>query len=106
VAAELGLPPLVLPVFGLCVGHPDPARPAFVKPRLPQAAVLHRETYGGDQDSAVAAYDETLRAFQRSQGLPPIGWKEGVVNRVSKLRALNGRERLRAALEGFGFQLR
>lgn len=106
VAAELGLPHLVLPVFGLCVGHPDPARPASVKPRLPQAAVLHRETYGADQDTAVAAYDETLREFQLSQGLPSIGWKQSVVNRVSKIRALSGRERLREALESFGFRLR
>jgi nitroreductase len=32
-------------VFGMCVGHPDQARPAEVKPRLAQAAVLHREHY-------------------------------------------------------------
>jgi len=105
VAEELGLPPLAFPVFGLCVGRPDPARPAEVKPRLPQAAVLHRETYSTAQDAAVAAYDETLRGFQRSQNLPEVGWIQAVVNRVSKVGALNGRERLRQALRGFGFQL-
>ncbi|MDQ2801337.1 MAG: nitroreductase family protein, partial [Pseudomonadota bacterium] len=36
VAAELGLAPGVFAVFGMCVGHPDPAEPASVKPRLPQ----------------------------------------------------------------------
>ncbi|HMP42460.1 MAG TPA: NADPH-dependent oxidoreductase, partial [Roseiflexaceae bacterium] len=45
VAAELNLPPRVFPVFGLCVGWPDPERPAVPKPRLPQAAVLHHESY-------------------------------------------------------------
>jgi nitroreductase len=40
VAAELGLPPRVFALFGLVVGRPDPARPAAVKPRLPQSAVL------------------------------------------------------------------
>ncbi|CAN5248895.1 NADPH-dependent oxidoreductase [soil metagenome] len=107
VAAELGLPPLVLPVFGLVVGHPDPAAPAAVKPRLPQAAVLHRETYDqAIQDEPVRAYDETLSAFQTSQGLPPAGWSAAIVNRVSNAKVLNGRERLRQALEGLGFPLR
>lgn len=107
VAAELGLPPLVLPVFGLVVGHPDPAAQAAVKPRLPQAAVLHRETYDqAIQDEPVRAYDETLSAFQTSQGLPPAGWSAAIVNRVSNAKILNGRERLRQALEGFGFPLR
>ena len=45
VAAELGLPPHIMAVFGLCVGTPDPAAPADIKPRLPQAAVLHHERY-------------------------------------------------------------
>ncbi len=105
VAAELGLPPLTLPVFGLCVGHPDPERPASVKPRLPQSAVLHRETYSTSQDAAVSAYDQTLYDFQQSQNLPQIGWKQSVISRVSKVRSLNGRERLREALLSFGFLL-
>ncbi|MBI1682874.1 nitroreductase family protein [Caulobacter hibisci] len=107
VAAELGLPPLVLPVFGLVVGHPDPAAPAAIKPRLSQAAVLHRETYDlAAQDAPVRAYDETLGAFQTSQGLAATGWSAAIVNRVGNAKALNGRERLRQALEGFGFPLR
>ncbi len=107
VARELGLPPLVLPVFGLCVGRPDPAQPAFVKPRLPQSAVLHRETYDlSVQAEAVSAYDETLRGFQQVQGVAEIGWTPTVVNRVSNAKALNGRERLREALSELGFSLR
>jgi len=53
VAAELKLPPLVFPVFGLCVGHPDPAQPAGVKPRLAQTAIVHREQYdaGAEADA-------------------------------------------------------
>ena len=34
VAAKLGLPPRAFPVFGMCVGYADPARPATVKPRF------------------------------------------------------------------------
>ena len=44
-AAELKLPRGTAPVVGLVVGRPDPACPGRVKPRLPQAVVLHHETY-------------------------------------------------------------
>ena len=44
VAAELGLPPHAVAAFGLAVGVPDPTENAGVKPRLPQAAVVHHET--------------------------------------------------------------
>jgi nitroreductase len=58
VAAELGLPQDSFVVFGMCVGHPDPARPAEVKPRLAQPAVLHHERYdAAGEAAAVAHYD-------------------------------------------------
>ena len=41
VAAELGLPPHAVATFGLAVGVPDPTESAGIKPRLPQAAVVH-----------------------------------------------------------------
>jgi nitroreductase len=45
VAAELGLSAHAVAAFGLAVGTPDPDEHAGIKPRLPQAAVLHRERY-------------------------------------------------------------
>ena len=42
VAELVGLPKQAVVVFGLCVGHPDPAAKAEVKPRLPQSSVLQR----------------------------------------------------------------
>lgn len=45
VADLLGVPDGVFPVFGLVVGHPDPARLAQIKPRLPLRTVLHAERY-------------------------------------------------------------
>jgi len=47
--AKLGLPTHVAPVFGLCVGCPDPAVASAVKPRLPSSwfiARLTRSVYG------------------------------------------------------------
>ena len=53
VASLVDLPPHVFAVFGLCVGYPNPD--SAVKPRLPQLAVLHRETYNlAEQDEAIA----------------------------------------------------
>jgi len=107
VAAELGLPPGVFAVFGMCVGYEDPARPAAVKPRLPQEAVLHREQYSLDvQIPAVGDYDRAMAGFYASQGLPQPDWSSHSVARVSSAESLHGRDRLAAALRQLGFRLK
>jgi nitroreductase len=107
VAALLGLPPNVLAVVGLVVGHPDPARPADIKPRLAPGVVLHRERYGRALDeAAIAAYDAELAGFQRGQKLPAQGWTPVVLKRIGSAAALNGRDRIAAALRTLGFGLR
>lgn len=108
VAAEVALPPEAVVVFGLCVGHPDPAAAsAAVKPRLPQAAVLHREQYSvAPEAGIIAGYDDTLRAFQAEQGMKAQGWTDLILNRLGSVRALSGRDRLRDAVIALGFGLR
>jgi nitroreductase len=107
VAAELGLPPHVAPVFGLCIGYADSDTPSEVKPRLSQHIVVHREAYALEtQDNGIAAYDAVLRRFQVSQGLPAPGWVEAVLNRLGSIRALNGRDKLADQLRALGFALR
>jgi len=107
VAAELGLPARVFPVFGMCVGYPDPLRPALVKPRLPQQAVLHREQYSAaSQDAAIARYDDTLQGFFAGQGQPHPRWSLQAVRRLLTPESLHGRERLTEALNRLGFELR
>ena len=70
VAAELGLPPHVMALFGMCVGYPDPTVATGVKPRLPQRAVLHREQYSAaGQPGVFVEYNERIRAFQRYAGI-------------------------------------
>ncbi|GLH80029.1 NADPH-dependent oxidoreductase [Bradyrhizobium sp. SSBR45G] len=107
VAAELGLPPNVLAVFGLCVGYADLTAGEDVKPRLRQGVILHRERYAPtDEIHGIAAYDETLRDFQASQGVSPVGWRETVLNRLGSAKALNGRDKLADALRALGFGLK
>lgn len=107
VAAELALPSHVLPVFGLCVGFPESARPAQVKPRLPQSVVLHRERYDANtQASGIARYDQTLAEFQTQQGQSDATWTKRSVERWRTRESLHGRDRLRDALTALGFELR
>ena len=106
VVAELKLPPLVFPVFGMCVGHPDPAQPAGIKPRLAQPVVLHQEAYGADNEAgAISGYDVELRAFQRAQAMPEVDWSAQSVQRVAGAQSLSGRHRLGEAIRAQGFGL-
>ncbi len=105
-AAELGLPPHTAAVFGLAVGHPDPAEDADTKPRLPQSAVLHRETYdAGRADTDLPAYDERLAAYNGAHGLTGA-WSERVLGRLAGAAGLAGRDTLRDSLERRGLPSR
>jgi nitroreductase len=108
VAAELGLPDEVFALFGMTVGVPDPARPAQVKPRLPQEVVLMREQYQWNdaQRAAIAAYNERLRAFQRAEKMREQDWTVQATRRVRDAQALTGRHILRDFLNKIGFRLR
>jgi hypothetical protein len=91
----------------MCVGYPDPAKPADIKPRLPLGAVLHREQYSAAAQSAVfAEYDRRLVEFQREQGIRETPWTELATNRVHTAQSLNGRDRIREALNTLGFPIR
>lgn len=107
VAKELGLPPQVYPVFGLCVGYPSTEQPAKVKPRLPQEAVLHQETYSASgEEGVLAEYDARLGAFYQREGMKASGWSEQVISRLRSVSSLHGREELLAELARMGFGLR
>lgn len=107
IAAELGLLPGAFAVVGLCVGHPDPQRPAQVKPRLPLQAVLSHERFEPtDLGRDLETYERSLLAFQRSEGLPPSPWARQSLARLREPGDLKGRHRLREALAHQGFELR
>jgi nitroreductase len=107
VAAELGLPPGAMGVFGLCVGYADPDGASDVKPRLPQSVVVHREQYRSTvTPEMVGTYDAAMMAFQQEQRMEPVGWTRTAMSRVRGAASLHGRERMRETLIALGFPLR
>jgi len=67
VTTLLGLPRLVIPLFGLCLGHP--AQKPALKPRLPAALVVHENRYQTEPDPALlAGYDAHMQDYYAHRG--------------------------------------
>lgn len=97
----LGLPELVYPVFGMCVGRP--AQDPLPRPRLPLGAVLHRERYDDSRyDEKIAEYDAVYRRYmeERSQGQSAASWSEAMATKIP----VPSRTHLLAYLESQGFR--
>ncbi|MCL2877075.1 MAG: nitroreductase family protein [Betaproteobacteria bacterium] len=108
VADLLGLPPKTVAVFGMCMGKPDPARPASIKPRLPQSVVLHHERYSLDaQVPGIEAYNATMVQFYEQQKMNVRGtWAVHSAKRVAGAETLSGRDKLVDFLRARGFELK
>lgn len=107
VAAELKLPPETFAVFGMAVGHPDPARPAQIKPRLNLKTVLSHETYDTSREKeSITQFDPVMGEFYRRQSMKINSWTEHVLGRVHGPESLSNRERLSEALRILGFGLK
>ncbi|CAJ1850965.1 Oxygen-insensitive NADPH nitroreductase [Aeromonas hydrophila] len=62
----VGLPHQVIPLFGLCLGHP--AQAPEQKPRLPRALVVHENRYQTELDrELLAGYDQQFEAYYQSR---------------------------------------
>jgi nitroreductase len=66
VADVLGLPELVAPVFGMCLGWP--AENPEVKPRQPLGLVLHQDRYRDPGPEQTRAYDRTMADYYAGRG--------------------------------------
>ncbi len=107
VAKLFDLPKQSFVVFGLCVGYATEKAVGEVKPRLPQAAILHRERYdASNADAARKAHDEEMMAFSARHELQAGTWTQRVLNRLGPLKSMNGRERMRTVLASLGFEIR
>ncbi|MDO4427589.1 MAG: oxygen-insensitive NADPH nitroreductase [Moraxella sp.] len=61
----LALPKHVVPLFGLCLGHPDWDAPMnqSQRPRLPLDTIVSVDSYKPADDETLAAYNETVKEY-------------------------------------------
>ncbi|RHW31398.1 NADPH-dependent oxidoreductase [Lysinibacillus yapensis] len=80
----LDLPEYVIPVSGLCIGHPgqDPGQ----KPRLPKEAVYHEERYNRELEPLLEEYNERYSRYlqERSTNNRAGTWTQFVASFFSK----------------------
>lgn len=81
---ELSLPSYVIPVSGLCIGHPG--EDTGQKPRLPKEAVYHEETYNSDLTPLLERYNEQYSDYLagRSSGQRAGTWTKSVASFYNK----------------------
>lgn len=65
VTALLELPKFVLPLFGFCIGYPS-ASPD-VKPRMPQAMLVHENSYHQVDKTVLAEYDQQITQYYQQR---------------------------------------
>ncbi|WP_343551421.1 oxygen-insensitive NADPH nitroreductase [Pantoea sp.] len=80
----LDLPKFVLPLFGFCIGHP--ADNPDVKPRMPQAMLVHENCYQPIDKSVLAQYDEQITAYyqQRDSNQRSETWSQLIQRLIIK----------------------
>ena len=102
VATLLSLPQHVLPLFGLCLGHP--AQSPEVKPRLPRSIVVHENSYSALDMDKLASYDQHVRQYYqtRTGGNKEMSWSEQISGTLNK----EARPFMKQFIEGQGFSLK
>lgn len=103
VVTLLGLPKHVIPLFGLCLGHPE--QQPEQKPRLPQAMVVHENRYPAQLDRELLAdYDRQIQAYYQARSS-----NNKVQTWSSQIEATLGKEArpfMDAFLQSQGFNLK
>ncbi|MGL6355803.1 nitroreductase family protein [Aeromonas veronii] len=103
VSELLGLPHQVIPLFGLCLGHP--AQQPEQKPRLPRGLVVYQERYQHELDrDLLARYDQQIADYYqaRSSNNKQQTWS-------GQIRAILGKESrpfMLGFLQSRGFNLK
>ena len=91
---SLNLPGRVMPLFGICLGYPEKdldflgvvnttAKDDYLKPRLPQQVVVHREQYQKADINIIKQYNLLMRKFYHYYGLlRATDWIERIIVRT------------------------
>lgn len=96
VSELLGLPELVYPLFGMCLGYPAGA--VGQRPRLPLQAVLHRNHYNAEATvEQVKGYDEVTSDYMRERtgGTNTSPWSAIMAKRLAEPTRLHMKDFLR-----------
>ena len=101
--ALLGLPHGVWPLFGACVGVPDPAVPTATRPRLPVEAVWVKDSYPDDDAlwALIEQHDASAAEHYAARGLAGRNWSGGLWRKFAR----PFREHLAAFYQGKGARL-
>jgi FMN reductase (NADPH) len=97
----LGLPELVFPLFGMCLGYP--AEDPGLKPRLPRRLVLHEERYRVDGlADDLDAYDRIVARYylERAENDRRTTWTSEMARKFAEPQ----RPHLREYLDSQGFR--
>lgn len=101
----LNLPQRVYPVFGMCIGYPDPERIPDQKPRLPLGAVYYENEYIPFEEtySHIAQYDRVMKQYylERTDGQRADTWSDLITDK----RKIPRRLHMKPFLEERGFPL-
>ncbi|MED0798382.1 oxygen-insensitive NADPH nitroreductase [Bacillus inaquosorum] len=86
----LHLPKHVVPLVGLCIGHPAEEKPGL-KPRLPQSMVMFDNQYQPLDNEKLATYDQRMREYYRDRPVKaPFtvkkvkGWKDHIEDHLER----------------------
>ncbi|VAW32341.1 hypothetical protein MNBD_CHLOROFLEXI01-1063 [hydrothermal vent metagenome] len=103
VADLLGFPSGVFMLFGMSIGWPaEEAAQASLKPRLPEALIIHHEQYSqADPRPLIEQYNAQLANYydQQNRNQQTAAWSGPIAQRLSK----PPRPHMRQTLEGMGF---
>jgi nitroreductase len=85
----LELPEYTFPVFGICLGYPDPEQIPSIKPRFPKDAVIFDEKYNKEKvDIELEKYNEITQEYYtiRTNGNRTDSWSKQMSEYISKDR--------------------
>lgn len=82
----LQLPRHVLPIFGMCLGHPDMTskRNQTQRPRLPLDILVSENTYQPASEAQLAAYNNTVADYYKERSQVDLNWSQQIHNTFAK----------------------
>lgn len=81
----LALPQHVVPLFGLCLGHPDMTAPMNQgqRPRLPLDVIVSTDSYQPADETMLAAYNDTVKEYYNGRGIQ-MDWTDQIKSTFAK----------------------